>query len=203
MRQINWSGMKWNVRSGQGGPGPNKWSDSVRNVWIDSSNRLHLKIIKVSSIWYCAEIYTDVIMGRGKYIFYVNSDPSILADNVVAGLFYYLDDANEIDIEFSRWGVHRTPNTQYTVQQISGGGVESPSAETNKKNTVHFFMWEDSQINFNSKDANNNNILSWSYNGPYFPEIGGRIHINLWLHDSKSPKNGLSQEIVLSRVQKI
>lgn len=203
MRQINWSGIKWNVRSGQGGPGPNRWSDSTRNVWIDSSNRLHLKIIKKSSIWYCAEIYTDMTVGIGKYKFCVNSNPSILADNVVAGLFYYLDDANEIDIELSRWNVHGTPNTQYTVQQLSGGGIESPRTETNKKDTVHSFIWADSQISFNSKDANNNDILSWSYSELYRPKIGGRIHINLWLYNGKFPINRLPQEIILSKIEKI
>lgn len=203
MRRINWSGFIWNVRSGSGGPGPNKWSDSTRNIWVDSSNRLHLKIIKTLSGWYCAEIYTYVTVGRGKYKFYMNSDPSNLADNVVAGLFYYLDDTNEIDIEFSRWNIHGTPNTQYTVQQLSGEGIESPRSETKQKDTVHSFIWTDSHISFSSKDIVNKGILSWLYNRSYLPKIGGRVHINLWLYKGMCPTNRLTQEIILSKIETV
>jgi hypothetical protein len=194
MRQINWSGMKWNVRSGQGGPGPNYWSDSIRNVWVDIYGRLHLKIVKYMGKWYCAEISTVSPVGLGNYIFNIYSNPANLANNVVGGMFYYLNDQNEIDIEFSRWEDPHAKNTQYTVWGPNGG-VESPRGETNKANTSHIFKWSSNQIYFESTG-----ILKWTYTGPYFPKTGGVLDLNLWLIDGKAPVNSQSQELVLSKI---
>lgn len=190
--QIDWSGFKWNVRTGSGGPGPNNWSDSANNVFVDSQNRLHLKITNSAGKWYCAEIYTTTIAEQGEYKFQVSSNPANLTYNVVGGLFYYLDDQDEIDIEFSRWGDPNANNTQYTVWAITGG-IESPRGETNIGSTTHLFRWNPSQIYFESVG-----ILSWNYTGPNFPKTGGELHLNLWLIDGKPPADSKEQELILS-----
>lgn len=195
MRQINWSGMKWNVKSGTWGPGPNYWSDSIRNVWIDIYGRLHLKIVKYMGKWYCAEIFTAYPVGLGNYMFNVRSNPAKFANNVVGGLFYYLNDQNEIDIEFSRWEDPLSNNTLYSVW-TPDDGLGSPRFETDKPKTTHLFRWDNSKIYFESKD-----VSTWTYTGPHFPMTGGQLHINLWLIGGKAPINCKSQELILSNVE--
>ena len=59
-RTIQWSGHEWLVRNSdneRGGPGPNYWSDSPQSVWVDSKDRLHLKIRYENGRWVCAEIF--------------------------------------------------------------------------------------------------------------------------------------------------
>jgi hypothetical protein len=189
---IDWSGYKWDVRTGTGGPGTNSWTN--KNVWVDSQNRLHLKITNVNGKWYCAELSTQIPVSYGTYTFNVANDPSVYADNVVAGLFYYLSDKDEIDIEFSRWNLANTPNTQYTVWGPRGG-IESARYETNAQNTTHKFVWSPSSINFQSVG-----IGTWNYNG-YIPTPKGVLDINLWLFNNPEPKDGKEQELILNSVQ--
>lgn len=195
MRQINWSRMKWNVRSleGRDYPGPNYWSDSIKNVWVDIYGRLHLKIVKYMGKWHCTEIYTASPVGHGTYTFNVYSNPANLANNVVGGLFYYLDNQNEIDIEFSIWKNPFAKNTHYTVQGPDKGGSQG---DTNKSNTIHIFKWDSSKICFEGTD-----ISPWIYTGSYFPKTGGVLDLNLWLIDGMAPMNGKSQELILSKVE--
>ena len=57
-RTFAWNGETWMVKrsTGRVGPGPNYFSDSTNNVWVDGSNRLHLKITKSGNKWQCAEV---------------------------------------------------------------------------------------------------------------------------------------------------
>jgi hypothetical protein len=108
------------VKSGCGlGQGPNCWSDSEQSVWVDSG-QLHLKIREVNGTWYCAEVYTKACTQYGMHRFYVIKDDPLLDNldkNVVAALFLYKDDQNEVGIEFAKWGVQDPDyNAQYVVQ---------------------------------------------------------------------------------------
>lgn len=190
--KINWSGYTWNVvTDGFGSWGNNHYSDSGNNVWIDNKGNLHLKIINVGGIWYCAEINTDKSVGYGTYSINVVSNPANLDDNVIGGLFYYLNDQNELDIEFSRWGVSGTPNTQYTIWGPDGS-VESLRFETSAQNTTHKLTYLNNEIMFESLG-----ISSWKY-GEYSPETGGHFDINLWLLNGQPPSDGKEQELILS-----
>ena len=120
------SGFHWEAINIKESPGPNYYSSSIENVWLDEQNRLHLKITynENTGRWECASLvslkegwgygkYTfeiaDVIMEmtnkKGK-IFY----PNKLDENVVIGLYTYDGSGtahkshNEIDIEFAKWG---------------------------------------------------------------------------------------------------
>jgi len=118
-RIIKFSGIDWIVRTTNDkkeGPGPNLFSDSDKNVWIDEKGSLHLKIRQDGGNWYCSGIIAQKSMGYGKYVFYVNSDVTTLDQNVVAGLFTYLNDNEEIDIEFSKWSKPNNMNSQFASQ---------------------------------------------------------------------------------------
>lgn len=197
--KIKWSGHTWNVRYTYGYPGPSTFSDSSNNVWVDSQDKLHLKMTKVGGVWRSADVYTNFPVGRGTFTTVVSSNPARLATNVVGGLFYYLDNQNELDIEFSRWGELDQPyNTFYTVR-TSTGQVNSPGYLVNSWNTKYILTWDsNNRISFNSKDSSNNIIGSWKYPGTYIPKTGGAFHINLWAIDGDSPADGKEQELILS-----
>src|SRR4051812_1462922 len=88
-RIVNFSGRQWGVKkaSSKVGPGPNYFSDSTSNVWVDASDRMHLKITKVGGKWNCAEVVLLGTVGYGTYRFYLDSPVDSLDRNVVLGLF--------------------------------------------------------------------------------------------------------------------
>ena len=99
-RIINFSGYEWIVRTSDDakqGPGPNLFSDSEDNVWVDNEGRLHLKIVQKGGHWYCAGVTLRLSQGYKKYVFYVASRVDQLDENVVGGLFTYKNDNEEID----------------------------------------------------------------------------------------------------------
>src|SRR5712692_11481355 len=72
-RRLSFSGREWTVKSGNElKPGPNNWSDSVDNVWVDDSGQLHLRITHRNGRWYSAEVATLQLLGFGRYAFYLS-----------------------------------------------------------------------------------------------------------------------------------
>ena len=71
-KTIFFSGYNWTVKNSPGkvGPGPNYFSDSANNVWVDTQGRLHLKITKRNGRWYCAEVISEVSFGYGEHLFF-------------------------------------------------------------------------------------------------------------------------------------
>src|SRR5262245_44168916 len=75
-RTLSFSGYTWNVKSSgksKVGPGPNYFSDSTSNVWVDAQGRLHLKITVSRNKWSCAEVVSQLSFGYGTYRFYLDS----------------------------------------------------------------------------------------------------------------------------------
>jgi len=170
-RNINWSGYSWWVRTSQGnpqGPGPNIFSDSTQNVFVDASGDLHLKIVKnASNKWTAAEVDLNQSLGYGTYEWEVASRYDQLATNAVGGLFTYIspesvanqtggvvgngiaDTPHEIDIEFTRaWG---SANLYFTTHD---GDVPAPSKNyyepLNGDFTTHRFVWKPDSIRWQS-----------------------------------------------------
>ena len=199
MSQLNWAGYTWNVHSSQEDWGGNHFSDSSNNVWVDTQNRLHLKITNVNGMWYSAEIETANTIGYGTYATTVYSNPNTLAPNVIAGMFYYKDPSDEMDMEFSRWGNPRQIyDTFYTVYDGSSTSAKhSQGYLTNTASTTHAMTWNENSISMVSKDSSNI-IGSWTYPGTYSPATGGRFHLNFWVENAAPPADGKEQELVLS-----
>src|SRR4051795_13331168 len=90
-RTITWSGKTWQVRKSPGieGPGPNIFSDSTQNVWVDSQKRLHLKVHRdaTTGLWSSSEVFSDEWFGTGKYTWVVDSPGSKLDRNVTVGMY--------------------------------------------------------------------------------------------------------------------
>lgn len=209
-RVIQFSGMDWIVRSTgnkREGPGPNMFSNSEKNVWVDNQGRLHLKVRQEGGNWYCSGVVAKKSLGYGKYIFYVNSDVTQLDQNVVAGLFTYLNDREEIDIEFSKWSVADNQNAQFASQPSSiPDNKKRFDIGPNLGQTIHSFDWQENQIAFESnyKDDKGNHkvIQEWIYVGPDIPiEKNEKLRLNLWLFRGQMPSDLKDQEIVIDSVR--
>lgn len=207
-RIINFSGFEWLVRDSDGeiqGPGNNLYSSSKKNVWVDSKGRLHLKITYANGKWYCSGVRLNKSLGYGTYTFHVDSDISRLNKNAVAGMFTYLTDHEEIDIEFSKWSDENASNSQYVVQPTDvSGNVYRFDIMPKLKSTVHSFEWREDGVFFKSIGFKNNTELplgEWAYKGEYTPKEDAEVlELNLWLYKGQAPNNHKEVEIIISRV---
>lgn len=72
---------------------------------------------------------------------------------VVVGLFNYLDDTHEIDVELSQWGNPNIQNTQYVVQPgyIQGNVLRF---DLRGGSVIHSYTWTQNRILFQTFLAN-------------------------------------------------
>jgi hypothetical protein len=211
-RTIKWSGYTWNVKNSHGGavgPGPNAFSDSTGNVWVDPKGNLHLKIMRKNGHWYCAEVWTTAPLGLGTYTFTTVSPVIAFAPSVVLGEFTWDSfvpqfNFREIDLELSRWGNSSGPNDQYVIQPYTHSGNRHqftlPPRTTGLSQS---FDWTTSSVQFVSRQQGpsgaGSRIASWTYSGSDIPQPGtGNARINLWLNNGTPPANGHDVEVVLS-----
>lgn len=210
-RSLRFSDLDWSVRSGQGGPGPNTWSDDLKSVWVDTSGCLHLKVRKSGNDWLCAEVYLQQSYGFGEYFIEIESDVEQYDPNLVIGFFTYETDEREIDIEFSRWGDSTFAAGWYTVQPApySGANQANFSLGLKGRSSTHFFTWSADSILFRSYcpymltlPPNDSLIYRWNYTGSHIPPTGNeRLHINFWLFHGNSPQNQQEAELVIKQVR--
>ncbi len=210
-RRITFSGYDWKVTSGIGRkPGPNNWLDSSDHVWVDDNRRLHLRITYRDGRWYAAEVGMVQALGYGQYTFYVASRVDLLDKNIVAGLFVYQDDRNEIDIEFSRWG-GLGANSQYVVQPgpYTDRNLYRFNAQLKGDNSTHRFIWTSNSITFRSLHGHYSEppnsdylITKWNYGGSYIPTPDvARLLINFWLFRGAPPYDAKEAELVIAKFE--
>ncbi len=216
-RRIQFSGYTWLVKrhTSPAGPGPNYFSDSECNVWVDSRGRLHLKITRAGNRWDCAEVINTQSLGYGTYRFYLDSEVHDLDPRVVLGLFTWSDDPayahREIDIEFARFQGPTGANAYYTIMPHIGSSAPQDAFNwlSNTPKSVHWFRWEPSRIVFQS--IRGHRIpppdpkyihREWVYSGSTRPVPGGENpRINLWLLDGRPPTNNREVEVVIARFE--
>ncbi|MBJ7881658.1 glycoside hydrolase family 16 protein [Gelidibacter salicanalis] len=211
-RIIKFSGFEWIVRTSdekKQGPGPNLFSDSADNVWVDEYGRLHLKIVQRNGHWYCAGVTLKHSQGHKKYVFYLSSRIDELDENVVGGLFTYKNDNEEIDIEFSRWSKFDNQNTQYAIQPgVNAGNKYRYDMDLTSNLSTHFFDWKAKEIEFGSYEGHTLNpeddaiINAWTYTGSDIPPLNDeRLKLNLWLFRGQSPTNSQPAEMIIERIE--
>lgn len=205
-RVLKFSGMDWIVRNNdvKQGPGPNFFSNDEDNVFIDADGKLHLKITQRGGNWYCAGIYAKQALGYGTYTFYVHSDIQNLDQHVVAGLFTYLNDNEEIDIEFSKWSQPDNDNAQFAIQPSDKAGNKLRfHIPENAGPTKHHFEWREGEVGFESSSntANPKTFATWKYTGLSIPKASNeRLRLNLWLNKGEIPSDFKEQEIIIDSV---
>ncbi|MFN2379550.1 MAG: hypothetical protein ABR519_04980 [Bacteroidales bacterium] len=207
-RVISFAGHEWIVSySGERAktPGPNYFSNSEDNVWVDSRGRLHLRITSVNGRWECAEVILIGAVSHGKYTFRISSDINGYDKNIVAGLFLYRDDQNEADIEFSRWGDGGTTAGQFTVQPSDREGnlLRFDAGRAGKRST-HIINWQRESIHFTSFRGHSPSsgerliISEWEYSGKDIPtETRVKVMINLWLFRGVTPSDRKEAELII------
>lgn len=207
-RTIVFAGREWVVKTGEGGPGPNRWSDSEESVWVDEDG-LHLKIRQIDGVWHCAEIFSVKPAPYGMYRFFVSSPVDLLDPNVVASPFLYKSDTQEIDIEFSRWQNQRgnARNAQFVIQPYRNkDNMERFRCDLNGQPSTHQFEWTRGKVAFLSflghgeiPEAESRVLRRWTSTSEDIPEedIGMRIHINIWLVKGEAPTDGKEAELVI------
>ncbi len=212
-RWIKFSGYDWWVKSSPTpvGPGPNYWSDSTNNVWVDAVGRLHLRITNRSNQWQCAEVYSAKSFGHGCYRFRVGSRVDNFKEQVVLGLFTYSSDPvynnREIDVEFARWGNPAdSSNAQFVVQPGSATGHRMrftvPAGQTD---STHLFTWETNRVVFRSlrgayspSPDPTNIIADWTFVFRGVPLAGDEIvPMNLWLSQGDPPTDTNEVEVII------
>ncbi|MEY4926767.1 MAG: hypothetical protein RI894_1203 [Bacteroidota bacterium] len=182
---FSFSGYEWKLKSSTTtvGPGPNIFSASSNNVWLDANNMLHLKITKNGTKWHCSEVVSTKEFGYGTYIFTTASDLTKLDANAIFGLFTwnsysFQQQANsEVDIEFSHWGnANDSLLLTYSVQPVWFSNP-SPYIERTRRPTMpvkklkgtctHVFKWTPDLITWESYEGDaypsSNPLSSWSY----------------------------------------
>jgi hypothetical protein len=215
-RTIRFSGYDWEVKTsgtGRTGPGPNYFSDTSENVWVDSSGRLHLRITKRNGRWYSAEVISTTSFGYGTYRWYLDSPVDNLDPNVVLGLFTWNDDPaynhRELDIEFSRWGNPNYANAQYTVQPYTVAGNQVTFTEPPLLNqTTHSLQWAAGSAAFRSlrghyaSAPNPGAVIAQQTFTKGIPVAGGEnARMNLWLFEGRQPSNRQSVEIIVNKFE--
>ncbi|MBT3185588.1 MAG: hypothetical protein HN342_13805 [Nitrospina sp.] len=203
---VQFSGYEWAVKAGVSlGPGPNDFSSSNDNVWVDNRGRLHLKITQRDGKWYCAEVVLMKSLGYGTYNFQVSSRVDLLNNNVVGSPFIYRDDTHELDIEFSRWGIEGGPNAQFVVQPYYNlGNREQFSMSLSNEASTHIIKWMADLVFFQSAQGHYSDppaeqvIHGWDYTGGDIPaEADEQVHVNMWLFNGQAPSDGKETEMVI------
>lgn len=216
-RQFNFSDYGWRVKTSAGsltGPGPNYFTDSTNNVWVDAQGLLHLKITHTNNTWQCVEIISARSFGYGQYRFTVSAPVNSLDPSVVLGFFTWSDDAaynnREIDMELSRWNnAFGTANVEdFAVAPYNTGQVTRFSMPAGVTNTTHIFIWQSNNIafqtlngNFASSPASSNLLQTWNCALGIPPAGGEQVRINLWLNQGNAPINGQPVEVILSKFE--
>jgi hypothetical protein len=203
-RTIEFSGRSWTVRSNPThlqGPGPNYFSDSPRNVWVDQQGRLHLKITHANARWYCAAVISEQTTGYGRYTFEVASPMNRIGPSVVMGLFTYSDNPafnhREIDIEFGHFGNLDAMDGDYAVQPWGRRNHQQRFSQSAGAPSTASFTWQRSDVEFSNSRGT---PAIWNYNGRDVPPPGSaRTRINLWLYDRKPPADGKPVEVIVNR----
>ena len=193
-RTVHFSGYDWTVKSStrKVGPGPNFFSTSTDNVWVDSHGDLHLKITKVQKHWYVAEVVNTASLGYGTYTWVLDSRVDDLDTNAVLGMFTYNENdpafANrEIDIEASRWGKPKDPtNAQFVVQPAATNGNLRRITQGSGVPATFSFTWTATSLSWTAPGAS---PRTYVYRGTGRPPSGGeQPRINLWLYRGRQPR---------------
>jgi|SRR5665647_336420 len=195
---LKWKGQNWYLTDNRSGPNNNYWNNT--GAWIDNQNRLHLTIVEDEGIWKCTMLRSQHRYLYGTFTWTVASPVYSFDKNSVVGLYTYLDDYNELDIETSRWGQTREKKLWYSVQpyEIEGNnqGYQVPSSITGT-NTIYRIEWKPTYVRFTSMQENEEIIADFNYtNVSGIPQEPEEISMNLWL--IAPPSNEKNIELVIS-----
>ena len=214
-RTLLFSGYQWMVKSSQGrvGPGPNYFSGSADNVWIDDQGRLHLRITHSGNSWECAEVISLRSFGYGIYRFYLDTPLDNLDPNSILGLFTWSDapeySHREIDIECAKWGDEEdSTNAQFVVQPYQRSDHLLRFHVPSFAHTTHRFTWKQDSVFFQSLQGHHpeppnpsNVIRQWNCTKGIPKAYDENARMNLWLMGGLKPKYLKEIEVVVKEFE--
>jgi len=210
------AGLMWERKIGCGGPGPNCWAPA--NAAVDSDG-VHLKLTRVASRWYAAEIRTADPVAAGSYSVRLIGRPDLLDPNVVLGVFLYDDAAGdagnpcpaELDLESGRFGDPMAANGHFVTYGSGLCGatdvVDFPYT-LNGTYTTHQIDWTPGSVSFRllhghrcAAESPDYTIAERRFDSAAIPASGGmRLHLNLWAFAGQAPTDHAEAEVVLHDV---
>lgn len=207
-RTLEFAGYTWDVKAGFGNPGSNLWSNDTTQVFVDETGSLHLYLKpKPNGRWYASEVISQQTFKYGTYTFYLDAEPAAYDPHVVAGIFLYRDEMNEIDLEFSRWG--DKDNYQfgnYVIQPADypGNQFRFPVISSGTR-TTHRIVWKPGEVHFYSWHGHHPHppedrmIAQWQYTGPHVPKPNGlRLFFNIWLFRGIAPRTHQPERLIIN-----
>ena len=214
-KTLQFSGYDWLVKSSEQrvGPGPNYFSNSTDNVFVDTQGRLHLRITQKDDRWFCAEVISKQSFGYGTYRFYLNTTPASLDPQVILGLFTWNDDPayhhREIDIEVSRWGRVDNQNAQFVVQPYTDRrNILRFQIPPDLSSSIHSFTWKPDNVFLQSvkgsraESPKSRDIIQQHTFTEGVPKAGGEnARINLWLMSGHAPTDVKEAEVIINKFE--
>ena len=216
-RTCEFSGYTWQLRRSNGleGPGPNRFLDNRRTIWMDEDGNLHLKVWERLGAWFSAEVFLTESLGYGTYTFETIGELDKMDPPVILGLFTYDHDVaydhREIDIEYGLFGAASGPNAQFVLQPFDKRGNRLQfTADLDGPYLTHSFQWTPDEIIFASYHGHRADELAagdllaiddgfvlarWTFDGDVPPPGEEKVHINLWLYQSAPPSR--DHEVVI------
>lgn len=216
-REVEFAGRTWWVKDSAGrrvGPGPNVFSASEDNVWVDGSGRLHLAITTDGSAASCAEIVSAEPVGYGRLAWQLDPIDGPLPESVVLGMFTWSDRPaehhQEIDIELGFFGMPGHPGAQFTVQPGNRDALastfspdvfrgETPAGQTSDKPPALFALeWGEDHVAFEAGRLGDERSHRFRVDGDSPAADGSaRARINLWMFRG-APGPGERVEVVFT-----
>lgn len=200
VRVVSFGGQLWGVKHGASlGPGPNEFSDSLQNAWVDESGRAHLAITNRDGRWQASELVGLRPLGYGTYTWTIEGDFPNFDVNTVLGLFLYRDDFNEIDFELARWGDPAALNSQFVVQPWAADSMHRFSSGAAGQLTVRL-TWNGVSVQARAwagLDTSLPPLAEWLYAGPKVSKMNLHPRMNFWLMSGLAPENGLPHEVTI------
>jgi len=213
VKTLSFAGYTWKVTDSQGdsiGPGPNIFDPN--NAWVDTHGFLHLKLAKdpTDGKFHSAEVALNQDLGYGTYQWSVEGDLGSLDKQVVFGMFNYSgnDGYDEMDIEYSKWGVQNNNNMlNYTLYPATGSAQSSvevvyPFSLSGTYTTQRFRRTSDSVTfkslgGFHDDDTNLYASKTWTNPPNSISTLSMPVLMNLWCFHGIEPANGYSVEIII------
>ncbi|MCC6363608.1 MAG: glycoside hydrolase family 16 protein [Bryobacterales bacterium] len=206
-REITFQGQPWVVKVSQEqvGPGPNYFSASPENVFVDAKGRLHLRIVRRAGRWYSAEVISRRTVGYGTYRFEVEQ-VNPLDPNAVLGAFTWGDESgphnNEIDaLEVGHFGDDSGyTNAQVVIQPAEARGNLQRFLLPHGGTTTHIMHWEPEGLQFQAAEGDGPVIHEWSYPRTVPNVSGEKLHFrfNLWLFQGRPPSGKKEVEVIIT-----
>jgi len=204
-RLVSFAGQTWGVKAGAFlGPGPNHFSDSNQNVWVDAQGHAHLAINQQAGNWQSAELVGLRPLGYGTYTWTISAPNLPSFDpNTVLGLFLYRDDTNEVDFELSRWGDPADVDGQFVVQPWGNDSMSRFSIGSATQLTISL-AWNGTTVRgrcWAGTDTTVAPLRDWTYSGPKVSQQRMHPRMNFWLMSGLPPTNGQPHEVTIESFQ--